>query len=134
MLTLFLTSIVLFQIRPFFFEEINSNFQAQSVALHPIFEGWYSNGDGATCSLDFGYKNDNAVTVSVPIGGSNFFRPSPQNQGQPTKFLPGRQRHSFRIIVPSNYSGNKLWTLAYAGSRETCTAELNPALRLNLSQ
>ena len=130
MLALFLTSIVLFQIRLFFFEETNSNFQAQTAALHPIFEGWYSNGDGATCSLDFGYKNDNAVTVSVPIGGNNFFRPSPQNQGQPTKFLPGRQRHVFRIIVPANYSGNKLWTLAYAGSRETCTALLNPALKI----
>jgi hypothetical protein len=89
MLALFLISNVLFQIRLFFFEETNSNFQAQTAALHPIFEGWYSNEDGATCSLDFGYKNDNAVTVSVPVGGNNFFRPSPQNQGQPTKFLPG---------------------------------------------
>ncbi len=130
MLALFLISNVLFQIRLFFFEETNSNFQAQTAALHPIFEGWYSNEDGATCSLDFGYKNDNAVTVSVPIGGNNFFRPSPQNQGQLTNFPPGRQRHVFRIIVPANYSGNKLWTLAYAGSRETCTALLNPALKI----
>src|SRR3972149_5267404 len=84
-LALTIASTVLFQFWDFFHKETDFIFHAQTAAPRPFFEGWYENGDGRTCSLNFGYANENSRSVSVPIGGNNFFRPSPQNQGQPTR-------------------------------------------------
>ena len=129
-LTLFLTSSVFFQIRLFFFEETNSNFQAQTAALHPIFEGWYPNGDGATCSLDFGYKNDNAVAVSVSIGGNNFFRPSPQNQGQPTKFSSGKAASQLSHHRPDKLQWKQAVDRGLCRITRNVHCRLNPAVKI----
>lgn len=56
----------------------------------------------------FGYKNENTVNVDIPIGGENKFTPAPQDRGQPTTFLPGRQ--TFVYEVPFN-GDNLVWTL-----------------------
>jgi hypothetical protein len=38
----------------------------------------------------FGYRNENAVAVTIRVGAKNKFTPSPQDRGQPTIFQPGR--------------------------------------------
>ena len=38
----------------------------------------------------FGYKNPNNKSIEIPIGTRNYFKPDPQNRGQPTNFAPGR--------------------------------------------
>lgn len=57
----------------------------------------------------FGYKNKKDLIVEIPVGKSNKFTPQPIDRGQPTSFLPGRQRRVF--TVP--FDGHKLvWHLA----------------------
>jgi len=40
--------------------------------------------------------------VHVPIGPNNKFEPGNADRGQPTYFLPRRNRHVFRIHVPAD--------------------------------
>ena len=100
-----------------------------SAPISPIFEGWYKNPNGSF-TLSFGYQNLNAGTVQIPVGPDNFFTPRPQDRGQTTLFQAGRQARSFNIIVPSTFTGNLVWTLAFAGSRKTATGSLNPAFHI----
>ena len=60
-----------------------------TVPVHPILECVVTNSDGSFTAY-FGYKNENAFTVVIPIGQNNRFFPAPDDRGQPTTFLPGR--------------------------------------------
>ncbi len=44
----------------------------------------------------WGYRNDNAFAVLVPIGDANGFAPAPADRGQPKEFEPGRWTDSFQ--------------------------------------
>src|SRR5436190_1750331 len=55
------------------------------------FDGWSQKSDGSY-ELVFGYMNRNASEVEVPLGPANQVEPAPLDHGQPTNFLPGRQR------------------------------------------
>jgi hypothetical protein len=79
--------------------------------VHPILECVVNNGDGDYTAL-FGYYNENAEAVVVPIGPTNKFSPAPQDRGQPTTFQPGRTptwpHAAFGVI----FEGSDLvWTL-----------------------
>ena len=54
----------------------------------------------------WGYRNDNAFAVLVPIGDANGFAPAPADRGQPKQFEPGRWTDSFQ--TPFGLT----WTLA----------------------
>lgn len=94
--------------------------RAQSYAsgqpVWPAFEGWEKNDDG-TFNLVFGYMNDNwSEELDVPIGPDNTFSSGAADQGQPTHFLPRRNRFIFRVKVPSDFGSKELvWTLASRG-------------------
>ncbi|MEM8962486.1 MAG: RTX toxin [Acidobacteriota bacterium] len=76
--------------------------------VRPVLECVDDNGDG-TFTAHFGYKNDNPIVVTVPIGNENKFSPSPQDRGQTTLFQPGRQVDVFTV----DFNGSNLvWTLA----------------------
>ena len=97
----------------------------QSVA--PAFEGWEPNPDGSH-NLLFGYMNRNyQEKLHVPIGPNNTIDPGGPDQGQPTYFLPRRNRHIFRIRVPKDFGKKELvWTLITNGKTERAYASLNP--------
>jgi hypothetical protein len=107
--------------------------RAQSYAsgqpLWPAFEGWEKNDDGSF-SLLFGYMNDNwSEEIDVPIGPDNSFSPGAPDQGQPTHFLPRRNRFIFRVTVPKDFGNKELvWTLASQGK----TQKAYGSLRLDL--
>jgi len=96
--------------------------QAQSLSfskgqpVHPAFEGWERNDDGSF-TLVFGYMNDNwDQEVNVPVGPDNNFSPLAEDQGQPTRFLPRRNRFTFRVRVPADWGDKELvWTLTANG-------------------
>src|SRR5688572_25977589 len=74
----------------------------------PVFEGWDSNPDG-TFSLYFGYMNRNwKEQVDIPVGPGNFFEPGARDRGQPTHFLPRRQKQVFSIVVPKDFGSQTL--------------------------
>ena len=68
----------------------------------PAYEGWEEDADG-TKYFVFGYMNRNwEEEIDVPVGPANGFSPGHADLGQPTRFLPRRNRFIFRVAVPPN--------------------------------
>jgi hypothetical protein len=74
--------------------------------------------------LVFGYLNRNPETVEIPVGPDNSVQPGGPDRGQPTTFLPGRQRIMFRIPVAIDFNGKVVWTLNYAELTQLATASI----------
>jgi plastocyanin len=100
--------------------------KGQNVA--PAYEGWEQASDGTKYFL-FGYMNRNwEEEIDVPVGPENGFSPGAADQGQPTHFLPRRNRFIFRVKVPANFSEKDelVWTLTSHGKTEKAYATLRP--------
>ena len=95
--------------------------------LVPTFEGWEANTDG-TFNMVFGYLNRNyEEMLDLPIGPNNNLEPGGPDQGQPTHFLPRRNRYVFRVKVPQDFGTKELvWTLTAHGKTEHAYATLKP--------
>ena len=102
----------------------------QSIA--PAYEGWEQNDDGSY-NLVFGYMNRNwDDEIDVPVGSGNRLEPGGPDRGQPTHFLPRRNRHVFRVRVPADFAdGEVVWTLTSNGQTERAYATLHPDYFLN---
>jgi hypothetical protein len=96
--------------------------------ISPAYEGWEQASDGTKYFL-FGYMNRNWVEeIDVPVGPENGFNIGGADQGQPTHFLPRRNRFVFRVKVPDGF-GEKdelIWTLTTLGRTEKAYATLRP--------
>lgn len=96
----------------------------QNVA--PGYEGWEEDADGSKYFL-FGYMNRNwEEELDVPVGAANSFAPGNPDQGQPTHFLPRRNRFVFRVKVPATFTAKDelVWTLTTNGVTEKAYASL----------
>ena len=95
--------------------------------VEPAFEGWRPNDDG-TFSMLFGYMNENwEETPDMPVGENNNFSPGDMDRGQPTHFLPRRNRFTFEVAVPSDWGERELvWTLNVNGVERKAYATLRP--------
>ena len=84
--------------------------------IEPAFEGWKPNSDGSF-NMMFGYMNENwEEEPDVDVGEYNFFSPGEADRGQPTHFLPRRNRFTFEVTVPSDWGDRELvWTLKVNG-------------------
>ena len=85
--------------------------------LYPAYEGWTRNADGSLDML-FGYMNENwRQELEVPVGSDNHFSPGSPDQGQPTHFLPRRNRYVFAVRVPAGFGEDEelVWTLRANG-------------------
>ena len=93
--------------------------------VEPAYEGWRPNADG-TFSFMFGYMNENwTEQPDVTIGESNSFSPGDADRGQPTHFLPRRNRFTFEVVVPSDWGERELvWTLNVNGIERKAYATL----------
>lgn len=98
----------------------------------PAFEGWWQNPDG-TYNLMFGYFNRNTKEIlDIPIGPENHFDPGAADQGQPTHFLPRRQKGVFTITVPKDFGDRKLtWTIVSNGHTLSVPAHLGAGWIIN---
>jgi len=92
--------------------------------VHPVLECIQDRHDG-TFEAFFGYKNDDVIAVTIPVGPDNWFQPPPGDRGQTTYFLPGRVTFAFSVI----FDGNDLaWTLRGPdGNIRTVTANRGSA-------
>ncbi len=97
-------------------------------SVTPYFEGWIKNPDG-TFDMVFGYFNRNFVQeFAIPAGPDNKVEPGPPSQGQPTYFLPRRQRYVYRVRVPADFGKKEaVWTITANGRTEKGFAMLIPA-------
>lgn len=93
-----------------------------------VFEGWVPNADG-TFGLVFGYFNRNwEESMFIPVGPDNKIEPGNIDQGQPTAFLPRRERLKFEITVPKDFGKKEVvWTLTNRGRTEKAYGALIPA-------
>lgn len=94
--------------------------------VSPAFEGWEEAADGSKYFL-FGYMNRNwEEELNVPVGSDNSFSPVTPDQGQPTHFLPRRNRFVFRVPVPKTFTekDEMIWTLTTYGKTEKAYATL----------
>ncbi len=80
-------------------------------SVRPILECVVDNFDG-TYTAFFGYKNENAFPVMIPVGANNKFSPIPTDRGQPTTFEPGRTPYwpdaAFSVVFNGD---NLVWSL-----------------------
>jgi hypothetical protein len=99
----------------------------REISISPAYEGWERNDDGSF-NLVFGYMNRNMDEhVHVPIGPDNILEPGDIDQGQPTYFLPRRNRYIFRIVVPYDFGEKEIvWTLTAHGKTEKAYGSLKP--------
>ncbi len=100
--------------------------KGQNVA--PAYEGWEQASDGSKYFL-FGYMNRNwEEEIDVPVGPDNSFNIGGADQGQPTHFLPRRNRFVFRVKVPDTFKEKDelVWTLTSHGKTEKAYATLRP--------
>jgi hypothetical protein len=94
----------------------------------PAYEGWEKNPDGSV-DLLFGYMNDNwEEEIDVPVGPENNIQPAGPDQGQPTHFLPRRNRFVFRVRAPKDFGEKEemVWTLTTHGKTQKAYATLRP--------
>jgi hypothetical protein len=94
--------------------------------VSPAYEGWEIGSDGQKYFV-FGYMNRNWVEeIDVPVGPENSFNIGDADQGQPTHFLPRRNRFIFRVPVPAGFSDTDelIWTLTTQGKTEKAYASL----------
>ena len=94
--------------------------------VSPAYEGWEVGADGQKYFV-FGYMNRNwQEELDVPIGPENGFNIGNPDQGQPTHFLPRRNRFVFRVPVPKGFSDSDelVWTLTTYGKTEKAYASL----------
>ena len=80
-------------------------------AVTPLLECVMDRGANANprYTAVFGYDNPNTFAKSMAVGSTNKFAPNPQDRGQTTVFLPGRQHNAFFVDFSS---GTLTWTLS----------------------
>ena len=94
--------------------------------VSPAYEGWEIGTDGQKYFV-FGYMNRNwEEEIDVPVGPDNGFNIGDPDQGQPTHFLPRRNRFVFRVPVPKEFTEKDelVWTLTTQGRTEKAFASL----------
>ena len=96
--------------------------------ISPGYEGWEEDSDGLRWFV-FGYMNRNwDEEPDVPVGPDNAIEPGGPDRGQPTHFLPRRNRFVFRVPVPNDFEDDDemVWTLSVNGVTEQAYATLRP--------
>jgi hypothetical protein len=119
-----LAGLTLVLIRPSIGAQSLSYTKGQNIS--PAYEGWEQASDGTRYFL-FGYMNRNwGEEIDVPVGPDNGFDIGGADQGQPTHFLPRRNRFVFRVRVPGGFSDKDelVWTLTTHGKTEKAYASL----------
>ena len=100
--------------------------------ISPAFEGWEQNDDGSFYMM-FGYMNRNwEEEPNVPVGPENNISPGDPDQGQPTRFMPRRNRFVFKVRVPKDWGKKELvWTLTTKGKTERAYGTLREDSRVD---
>ncbi len=108
--------------------EISSIHFNSGQSVVPYFEGWIRNTDG-TFDMVFGYFNRNwQQEMAIPAGPDNTVELGGPDSGQPTYFLPRRQRFVFRVRVPADFGKKEVvWTITANGRTERGYGNLLPA-------
>jgi hypothetical protein len=74
--------------------------------------------------------------LDIPVGPDNRLEPGPVDQGQPTHFLPRRQKMVFGVKVDTKEFGDKqiVWTLTIRGRTDKVPASLRPDYEIDVDR
>jgi len=101
---------------------------ASGQTVTPAYEGWYESEDG-TIAVSFGFYNRNTEeVVDIPIGPANRIlglTEGDANQGQPTRFVPGRHWGVFTVNLPAGSNDLPIWHLENQGKTFHIPANLS---------
>src|SRR5262249_10027320 len=91
--------------------------------VQPILE-CVADAGGGSYTAHFGYENENASAIRIPVGSSNKFTPVPEHRGQTTLFAPGRSPAYPNAAFQVGFDGSDLvWRLKGPdGQTRTATA------------
>lgn len=106
---------------------------AKGQNVSPAYEGWEEDSAGRKFFV-FGYMNRNwQEEVDVPVGPDNKFMTGAADQGQPTHFLPRRNRFIFRVPVPAGFTEKDelVWSLTTKGKTEVAYASMKLDLKID---
>jgi hypothetical protein len=106
---------------------------AKGQNVSPAYEGWEEDSAGRKFFV-FGYMNRNwQEELDVPVGVDNRFVTGNPDQGQPTHFLPRRNRFIFRVPVPPGFTEKDelVWSLTTRGKTEQAFASLRLDYRID---
>lgn len=87
---------------------------AGSNNLIPLLSCVQDNGDG-TFTAHFGYLNQTASAITLPLGPKNMFVPPPNDRGQPTVFQPGENDDVFQVTFDGTFGQEIKWMLKADG-------------------
>ncbi len=87
---------------------------AGSNNLIPLLNCVTDNGDG-TFTAHFGYLNQTASAITVPLGPKNMFVPPPNDRAQPTVFQPGENDDVFQVTFDGTFGQEIKWMLKADG-------------------
>ena len=107
--------------------QVPGTLQEFGAPVYPAYEGWYENPDGSITLLA-GYFNANTEeVVDVPVGADNHIEPGPPDQGQPTRFTPGRAWGVFTIRIPGGDPDQRvIWHVTANGETVSIPMHLDP--------
>ena len=99
---------------------------ASGQIVAPVYEGWFKAGDEIYAL--YGYFNPNTQEiVDVPVGPNNKVESGALDQGQPTRFYPGRQHGVFAMVVPNAATMTELnWVLTVQNETLSIPSNLGP--------
>lgn len=106
----------------------NSQIQYRSGQnIAPDYQGWEQSPDGSY-EMIFGYMNRNYEEhLHIPIGPNNNIEPGGPDRGQPTYFMPRRNRNVVRIKVPADFGSKEIvWTVTANGKTDRAYGTLKP--------
>jgi hypothetical protein len=106
---------------------------AKGQNVSPAYEGWEEDSAGRRFFV-FGYMNRNwQEELDVPVGADNKFLTGAADQGQPTHFLPRRNRFIFRVPVPPGFTEKDelVWSLTTKGKTELAYASMKLDLKID---
>src|SRR5580704_4625202 len=91
----------------------------------PTFDGWIQNADG-TYTMVFGYFNRNyREELVIPPGPNNTISPGEVDQGQPSIFVPRRQKWIFTVKLSKDFVHKEVvWFLNEPAPTEKATGKL----------
>jgi hypothetical protein len=99
--------------------------------VQPVFEGFDENEDGSF-NMWFGYLNRNyREELDIPVGPENSFAPGPADRGQPSHFIPRRNKDIFKIVVPKDFQGPLTWTLVSHGKTLSVAGKINQVFMID---
>jgi hypothetical protein len=86
--------------------------------IQPVLECVVENGPG-DFTAHFGHLNENAASVTIPVGVDNHFTPPPLGRGQTTTFPPGRSFFYPDSAFQVDFDGNDLTWVVHSPNGTT---------------